>query len=103
MLTFICLFLPSLISLGIYEKLNKKSTSIKKSAYLYSLFNLINNFICLFVKTYILETGFTTLTNGSSDMSVNAALNYLIMSIPLSVVIAFAASLIRKNAVIDKE
>ena len=102
MITFICLFFPSVLALALYEKITKCKISVKKSIYLYCIFNIFINGGCFLIKKYILATGDLYLFEGT-DMTPSAAFNYLLITIPLAIICALIASLLKKNVKIEKE
>lgn len=103
MIQFICLFFPAVVATSLFEKLNNQKATIKSSFYSYCLFNLLINGACFLIKTFILNTGFSPLTDNLADMTPNIAFNYLLIALPLSVVFAFICSLLSKNVSITKK
>lgn len=88
MVKFICLFLPAVLSVWLYEHLNKTGLKGRKWGYFYAMDLIVINGLCFAAKRYLLHTATYPLTDGTSDMIPSAALNYLIMSIPLAVITA---------------
>ena len=103
MLKFICLFLPALLAMWLYEHLSKNRLQPKSWAYRYALDVLLINGICFAVKHYILHTATAPLTDLGGDMLPSAALNYLIMSIPLAVIIGVIQVFCAKHTTLTAE
>jgi len=97
MIQFICLFMPAVLTLWLYEHLTKTNLKGKGWAYRYVLNVLLINGLCFGVKHYILHTGVYPLAQPPADMLPSAAINYLIMSIPLAVVLSLVQVFLHKH------
>ncbi len=103
MITFICLFFPAVISIWLYEIISKKQYDFKNIVYRYCLNNVLINFLVFAIKTFVLDTGLNTLQTLAHDMTPSAALNYLLISVPCAVLLAFVEFLLHKNAKLSVE
>ncbi len=90
MTAFICLFLPAVLSVWVYEALCKKSLSKKHWLYLYTTDVLLINLVCFLVKKLILHTDGAPMYTYYIDMTPSIAANYLIMAIPFALILAVA-------------
>ena len=101
MLAFIALFFPSVVSTALYERINNCAMSRRSVLYYYAISNLFINLICLMVKKCLLHTASTSLYAGT-DMTPSAALNYMIIAIPMAIIFAFVAATTKKNFKLQK-
>ena len=103
MIACICLLLPSVLSVWIYEGLRKEDLSVKRWLYHYALSVIAVNFLCFFVKQYILGTGEFPLWNFYTDVTPSAAANYLIMAVPAAAVFGIIRALLVRSVKIEIE
>lgn len=103
MLSFICLFLPAVISVGIYEGLTKKSLTWKQWGYLYSAGVVLINFFCWLVMRFVLETAYTYLEDAAVGITPAVAGNYMAMALPAAVILPVVAALLSKHAKVSIE
>ena len=90
MLVFICLFIPALISLGLYEvKFGNKMDNVKR-VYLYGIFNLLINLSALFIALCLLG-------NGDAIFTGIFSMKYMFIGIVLAVFYAIVIATINKN------
>jgi hypothetical protein len=102
MVSFISLFLPAVLAVGIYEWTLKKKISLRHAVYLYAAQNIVINAFCFAVKKFWLGTADgSMLIDG--DMTPSAALNYLIIAVPVAVIVAFICALITSTVKVTKE
>lgn len=87
MITFICLFFPAIFSVALFELFTRKQLSKRHILYLFVFDTMIINFVCFFVKTFVLGTGNGPLYD-NSDMFPSTALKYLIMAVPVAIIIS---------------
>ena len=103
MIAFICLFCPAVVTVWIYESIGNADLTPKKWLYRYCLSNLLVNLSCFGVKRCILQTASAPLYTLAADTAPVAALNYLIMAIPVAVILAFVQVLLTKHGKITVE
>lgn len=98
MIAFICLFLPAVLGVWLYECLSK--TNLCRKQWLYRLCaNIIFiNGICFAIKRFLLGTANAFFYTLQADATPAAALNYLIMAIPAGVIVVFLQILFAKHA-----
>ncbi|MBR2603792.1 MAG: hypothetical protein IKE10_02045 [Bacilli bacterium] len=93
MLEFICYFMPSFISLKIYNYLNKKEFKVKDYFIYYGIFTVLNNIIVLSIicfKNYNEILYF-------DRVGITYLFKYLIMMIVSSIITPFIVSIIESN------
>ena len=93
MIAFICLFVPSVISIWIYEALSKHKLNLKEWIYRYSLNVLCINLLVFLVKKFILATS----AQGLSNMSPEAAIRYMVIAVPLAIIFSVFQIFVSKN------
>ena len=103
MITFICLFLPAVLSVWIYEGLTKQDLSVKRWVSFYGVNVLFINFFCLMMMRLVLDQAGTYLYNRETDIEPYVATNYLILAIPAAVVLGVVFALLHKNVKIELE
>ncbi len=103
MIAFICLFLPAVLGVAIYEHLRKQKLCRRQWLYRYCTNAVFINMICFAVKRFLLGTGGDAFTGISGDATPATAVNYLIMAIPVSIVLAFLQVLWGKHTKITIE
>ena len=103
MIAFICLFLPAVLGVAIYEHLKKAKLCRRQWLYRYCFNAVFINMICFAVKRFLLGTGGDAFTGISGDATPATAVNYLIMAIPTSAVLAFLQVLWGKHAKVTHE
>lgn len=103
MVKFICLFLPAVVCVGLYEHLSKRELCRRHLAYMYGLDVILINFIIFGVKQYLLQTADQSLTAPSGDMLPSVAFNYLLMGMVSAIGIAIAQVFLSKHAKVTIE
>lgn len=91
MIAFICLFLPAVLSVWVFEVLRKKSLNKKHWLYMYCAGVVLINLVCFLAKKLILRTAAAPMYTLYVDMTPAVAANYLIMAIPVALALAVAA------------
>lgn len=86
MIAFIVLFLPAILSVWIWEAVNKTALPRRNWVYVFALHTVLINFVCFAVKKWILHTADAPIFSFVADMTPSTACNYLIMALPLAVV-----------------
>lgn len=89
MLEFICLFFPTVICVYFTERFLKKSFSGKSFIYLFCSECLAVNGLVFVFKALILKSAVAPLSE-LSGMTVQAALNYIIMAVSAAFLVAFS-------------
>lgn len=103
MIAFICLFLPAVIGVWLFEHLQKTSLRPKQWLYRCCANILLINGICFAIKRFLLGTGGEPFCSLYADTTPAAALNYLIMAIPAAVLAAFLQIVFAKHATVTVE
>lgn len=103
MIAFIVYFFPAVVSLWIYEKLNKQTLSPKDWIYRFCLNTTLINGICFAVKKWILHTATVSLSSFSADMTPDVACNYLIIALLLSAAFAVAEVFLSRHVRVEIE
>lgn len=103
MIAFICLFLPAVLAVWLYEHLRKTELSRKQWFYRYCANAVFINLACFAAKRFLLETGGDPFASLYADATPAAALNYLIMAVPAAAVFAFLQVIFTKHATITVE
>lgn len=103
MIAFICLFLPAVLCVWLFEHLRKISLCRKQWLYRYCADIIFINSVCFAIKRFLLETGAAPFCSLYADTTPSAALNYLIMSIPTAVIFAYLQIILEKHAAITVE
>ena len=103
MILFICLFLPAVLAVWLYEHLQKNELSKKQWFYRYCLNTVFINFVCFAVKRFLLGTAAQPFGGGITDATPSEALNYLIMAIPTAVFFSFLQVLFTKHVSLSVE
>ena len=103
MLSFICYFFPSVISLRIFESLTKTSLTLKQCIFRFCTNAFFVNFTCVAIKKLILHTANEPLLSTSGDMLPVVAFHYMIMAFGISVIFVVAEVLLSKNIKITVE
>lgn len=101
MFQFICLFFPTLISLGILERNKVLENNLYSFIMNYGIYNLIINFIMLFI--VCVYTGFETKLINDELFSASFCLKYIIISTVIAVLIPYVYLLMRKNMIVEVE
>ena len=102
MFQFICLFFPTLISLGILERNKGLENNLYSFIMNYGIYNLIINFIMLFI--VCVYTGFETKLINDELFSTSFCLKYIIIiSTVIAVLIPYVYLLMRKNMIVEVE
>lgn len=95
MIAFIVLFLPAILSVWIWEAVNKTALPRRNWVYVFALHNVLINFVCFAVKKWVLHTGDAVINSIAADMTPSVACNYLIMALPLAVVFPLVPVVLR--------
>ena len=103
MIAFICLFIPAVLAVWLFESLSKTSLSRKQWLYRYCANNLFINLLCFAVKKILLDTAGSTFFSLYADTTPAAALNYILMAVPVAVVLVFVQVLLSKYVKVDVE
>lgn len=103
MIAFICLFLPAVLGVWLYEHLRKTNLCLKQWLYRFCANVVFINGICFAVKRFLLGTDQGYFYTLQTDVSPAAALNYLIMAIPVGVLAVFLQILFAKHVSITVE
>lgn len=103
MLKFICLFFPAVISVFIFDKLQKKPLQLRKIIYLYATNTVIINLLCILIKKLFLGTADNPISAAGMDMIPGVAFNYLIMAVPFAVLISVIETILARNINIKVE
>lgn len=103
LIEIICLFFPALLCVCIYEKLSKVTLDIRHWLYAFALDTLCINLFCFAVNSYILGSGGQPLRPDGINMTPQAALDYLILAVPVAVVLAAGFSLLAKHVKLEVE
>ncbi len=103
MIAFICLFLPAVLCVWLFEHLHKTSLCRRQWLYRYCADIIFINGVCFAIKRFLLDTGSAAFCSLYADTTPTAALNYLIMAIPTAVIFAFAQIVLGKYADLSVE
>ena len=103
MIAFICLFLPAVIGVWLFEHLQKAPLCRKQWLYRYCASTLLINGICFGIKRFLLGTGGEPFYSLYTDTTPAAGVNYLIMAIPAAVLVSFLQIVFAKHATITVE
>ena len=103
MVQFICLFLPSVVSVWIFEAVSAKKLDLKRWVYNYSAANLLINAIVFLFKKYILNTATELLTVFGGDMTPEVAIRYLVMAITAAVALGLVGGLLSRKVEVSVE
>ena len=93
MLEFICLFFPPVLGVALIERLLNKKYSYKTFFILYVWLCLSSNFIIFLLKRFWFQTSAAPFSN----ISVDAAFNYIPLAILTSALIAFFTTVFLKK------
>ena len=96
---YLCMLLPSIIGLVLYEKLDNKTNKMKEIIYIYLLMILFVNFISTFICVVIFDLKIGV-DCALTDYPL-FALKYIILSIVISIVISIIIKWIEKNIKIE--
>ncbi|MBO4938123.1 MAG: hypothetical protein J6C98_03865 [Oscillospiraceae bacterium] len=99
MITFICLFFPPVLSVFLYEKIQKIRLDLRSFFGYYCLDVVMVNLICFMVKHFVLNTA----SDSMADLTPAGAMNYLVLALAAAVVMAFICVFAKKNVKISKE
>ena len=99
----ICLFAPAILCVCIYEKLNKTTLGLRGWMYHFVFDTLFINLFCFAVKSWLLDSGGQPLRPDGVNMAPNAALNYLIITVPTAVILAVAAAFLTRRVKVEIE
>lgn len=93
-MVFVCLFLPAVIAVAIYDNLYKKKLKVKSAIYNYALYNVLINLI----------TNLTIILVKSGDLVLNEerftsrfTFKYLLIAFLLSVVLGVVVGYVRET------
>lgn len=93
-MVFVCLFLPAVIAVAIYDNLYKKKLKVKSAIYNYALYNVLINLI----------TNFAIILMKSGDLVLNEerftsrfTFKYLLIAFLLSIVLGVVVGYIRET------
>lgn len=96
MLAFICFFFPAVISVCIFDNLSKNALKVKNLIYRFCTNIVLINLLCLLIKKFILFTIGAPLCQ-SGDMMPSVALNYMILSLPIAIVLPLVEIFLSKK------
>lgn len=99
MITFICLFFPPVLSVFLYEKIQKCRLDRRGFLSLYCFDVVAVNMLCFSVKKFVLHSAGDTM----ADLTPAGGLNYLVIALAAAVAVAFACVFAKKNVKISKE
>ena len=103
MIAFICLFLPAVLAMGLFERIGKTKLNRRQWFYRYCTNTLLINLICFAAMGFWLNTADAPFYTLYTDTTPAAALHYLIMAIPAAVILAFLQILLAKHTTITVE
>ncbi len=103
MIALICLFFPAVLGVWLYERLNKTDLCRKQWLYRFCANTVFINCICFAAKNFLLDTASEPFYTLYADATPTAALNYLIMAIPVGVIVVFLQVLSAKHTAITVE
>ena len=103
MIAFICLFFPAVLSVGLFEHLKKEKLTRRGWVYRFCANTLVINGICFAVKRFVLHTGLQAFGSLYADTTPSAALNYMVMAIPVALVLALLEILFSKYPIASVE
>lgn len=103
MITFIILFFPAVISLLIFERINKATLSKRTLIYLFSTNVLIINLACFTVKLFFSRGANKPFDELLNNMTPFDAFIYILISLVVAVLAALVESFIRKNVEVSIE
>ncbi len=93
MICFICLFIPAVLGVWLFEKLSRAALGKKQWFYRYCFFLIFINLGCFLIKALLLQSAAQPLYTVSADMTPETAWKYLVMALPLAVVFAYLQTL----------
>ncbi len=97
MIEFICLFLPALVCVSIFEKLKKNRLSVRDFIFLYAFDNIIINGIIFAAKKFVFRTGDMVFGSFQSDTTPTAGFSFLLLGMFFSIILAFVEVIISQN------
>ena len=103
MIALICLFFPAVLGVWFFEHLQKTPLSRRQWVYRYCANVIFINCICFAAKRFLLDTAAAPFASLVTDVTPAAALNYLIMAVPATVIVAFLQVVFTKHATITAE
>lgn len=103
MITFIILFFPAIISLFIFERINKTILSKRTLIYLFATNVLIINLACVTVKLFFSRGANKLFDELLNNMTPFDALIYILISLVFAVLVVLIESFIRKNVEVSIE
>lgn len=95
MLQFICLFIPSIIAVGITSNLQKRKVDLLYFIFTYSSYLVFINFMIFVLLHYMVRDEFLILN--SAKFTNLFCIKYLFVSIILSIILPFVVEILRKN------
>lgn len=103
MIAFICLFLPAVLCVWLFEHLCKTSLCRKQWLYRYCADVIFINAVCFAIKRFLLDTDAAYFGSFYTDATPSAGLNYLIMAVPTAIIFAFLQIVFVKHATLTVE
>ncbi len=103
MITFIILFFPAIISLFIFERINKTTLSKRTLIYLFTTNILIINLACFAVKLFFAGGANKPFDELLNKMTPFDAFIYILISLAFAVLAVLVESFIRKNIEVSIE
>ncbi len=90
MVAFICLFIPAVLAMWLYETLSKQKLQRREWFYRYSGYLLFINLGAFLVKRIVLQNDAFPLYELMTDMPPSTAINYLVMVLPIAIALVVA-------------
>lgn len=88
------IFLPAMLAIYVYQKINKKEMSNQECIITYFVFTLIINIISYFISIYAFRSPYFIFTNVFT-------VKYLCLSSIIGIILSFAMTFIEKNIEIN--
>ena len=103
MIAFICLFLPAVFALWLFEHIRKTELTRKQWFYRYCTNVLFINLATFAFRRFVLNKGYDPFGTLVEDISCVNGLHYLIVAIPAAILLAFLQILLTKHVTITIE
>ena len=103
MIAFICLFLPAVLCLRLFEYVRKITLTRRQWFYRYCNNVLFINLIIFALRRFVLSKGYDAFGGLLQDLSPVSGMNYLIIAIPVAIAVAFLQIFLVKHAKITLE
>lgn len=103
MIALICLFLPAVFALWLFEHIRKTALTRRQWFYRYCTNVLFINLATFAFRLFVLDKGYSPFGTLLDDFSCVDGMHYLIVAVPVAIILAFLQILFSKHATVCVE